>query len=81
MEENSTFAHSVKTQFDTTVMENIMECPKPNLNLEQNWTVGKTLILEFVLYLSCANGWNIDIHSFIPKVIQGILIVFENGAH
>ena len=56
MEENSiyTFAHSAKTQFDTTVIENIMECPKPNLNLEQNWSVGKTLILECFVLVTCS---------------------------
>ena len=31
------------SEFDTTVMEHIMEYHKPNLNLEKNWTVGKLM--------------------------------------
>ena len=30
-------------EFDTTVMKSIMECHKPDLNLEQNWTMGKLM--------------------------------------
>ena len=40
MEEDGILAHCVRSHFITAVMEYVMECHKPDLNLEQNWNVG-----------------------------------------